>query len=259
MNGGVPVLVAALLLTACGGLARDPDGADPGNLPPPFSGPVPPAAGAPVATGTAPPTFGAGTIDIEQAPATVVRCDGPNTTDFGAMHLSTEWDHIILISVNTRRGADGITGSFEAMEGVPCDRALDPVPCQSAYAAARPEPGGEWTECGVQCRSLGIAVTHGDQVFFYDSYAELLGLLGSIDSEHEAALWARINGYRALCDRTVFARQNSGSYLLAVGDPPRNCGEETSTLYLRILPDGTIIEQRRDENTTTPGCFDTIR
>jgi hypothetical protein len=267
MKRGASTSLAATLLfpLACGALARDPEGFDdaPGNgvTPPPFSGQLPPAAGAPVSTGPTQPTFDVGTsdVDVEQPPITVVRCDGLNTTDFGAMHLSHEWDHIILLSVDAGRGSDGSTGSFEAMEGVPCDHAVYISPCMDAYIAARPEPGGEWTECGEQCRSLGITLTSGDQVFFYDSRVELLGLLGVIDTPEEAALWARINGFRALCDQTTFLQDTNRSYLLAVGDPPRACGQDTTVVYLRIAPDGTIIELRREADRSTPGCYDTIQ
>lgn len=258
-----PLLAGLLLTVACGGLARDPAGSDDpsADLPPPYPGsspndPLP----TPQPTSNPPPTVAPSGPDVAPpigAMTTILPCSGSSSIDLRAMNLSTEWNSIGLRSASNQQGIRSLEEGD--VQGRHCGGARDTPTCLEELDEAWPERGGEWTECGGSCRNMGIVMTNGDEVRLYDSLEELRSLLGRIDTASEAALWARINGFGALCDHTIFARPSDGSYLLAVGDPPRDCGQQTSTIYLRVTAGGSIIEQRRENYTNTPGCPDTIR
>jgi hypothetical protein len=260
MKGGPHALAALLFSVSCGGLARDPEGADHSSNdgPPPYAGPQPkPPLAPPLSAEPMQPSLPE--LEPRNSLSSVLSCNGSNATDFAAMRLSTQWDYLALFSVPMVQGRMGDVYTEEASLGARCANAIDPGSCEDAVAAALPGQGGEWTECGAVCRVLTVVLTFGDEVERYDSPAELQALLGPIDTPNEAALWARVNGFRALCDRTIFAEPSDESYLLAVGDPPRECGQLTSRLYLRVMRDGTIIHQRRESDMNTPGCSDSIR
>jgi hypothetical protein len=254
---------------ACGGLAYE----EPFDPPPPpdLSGALAPVASPPAVTQPDPSLTGSGAPSPGQAPPTAtarpptealpsagsaqlpngtrLSCAGGSGSMFSEMRLNEPHDFIALRAVDsteTRYQTDA--------QGSPCSSAEDRVRCEGQVAEAWPTPNSEWRECSqTLCSYLGIVITRGDDVTIVATGDGLLDLLGWIDNEYEAAVWARANGYPAGCDNTRFVRREDGDYLLEIHEPASGCSTGSVRL-IQVFGFGAIIERAREDGMSTLGC-----
>jgi hypothetical protein len=171
---------------------------------------------------------------------------------FQSMELTASYDFIALRRLN----ANGLTAREEVQAlGAPCANASNEAACRAALDAAWPEAKGAWTTCGqIGCINNAVVLTHGDVVQLIDTYAGLHALLGTIDNEHEAALWAAASGYTPRCAETLFARLDDRSVRLQTQEMISDCPITMATVTFDVHSAGEFTEQKRDVGAQTGAC-----
>src|SRR5690606_4927460 len=103
-------------------------------------------------------------------------------------------------------------------------------------------------------RSYGVITTRGDEDALGESLDAILALLGSIDTPHEASLWAQANDYDATCGRTTYQSTTSG-VVLEFEQMISECPVTYAKVNLQVAPDGTLNELSRVELPETGVCI----
>jgi hypothetical protein len=142
----------------------------------------------------------------------------------------------------------GLATNVVATFGTPCASAINRPSCDSSFAGARPNRGFGRT-FGV-CDTYYLVTTRGDEVKEWASIDELKVLLGTIDSEQEAAFLAFAHTYELACpaplDRGGVKRSADGSYTVVATKRKDAPGAIENRVYLRIDPSGELTETAND-------------
>lgn len=218
--------------------------------------------------GTSPPTAGsgaagAGSAGSDGAAGTTAnpmppdgsvtpRCDGATLQLLDGITPGEPFDGAEL-----RMQFLGSMPETTAASGELCSAASDQAACRAAIAAA--ESTLPHTDvCGMigDCDRY-VVTTSGDDVRMYASRADLLRLLGTIDSPEDVALLLAYDRYDVLCADASRAADSGGtapSTILAVADGfeaavvlnVSTCPFQYAHVTLHVAPDGTVTELTRE-------------
>jgi hypothetical protein len=171
---------------------------------------------------------------------------------FESMKLTASFDFIALRQVNPY----SVDPHQESQAlGTPCLNASDAEACRAQLDAAWPDARGAWEECGQGgCTTYAVVLTRGDVVVLYDQKDDLHTLLGTIDDEREAALWADASNYTPRCGETSFARLEDGSYRLQTSEMVSDCPITMATVTFDVDSAGALSELKRDVGPATGAC-----
>lgn len=148
------------------------------------------------------------------------------------------------------RGASGLV--IEEESGALCQGATDRALCEAEVERVSRE------ETAIEDGLAFYLTTDGDRVEWFQSFQQILGLIGTIDTADEALLVADAEGYAFTCDSKV-GRQGSGygvvlEYGICDGGAPG-----TARTYVRVSADGQVSfvtrEEERKRNKTRCESF----
>ncbi len=133
--------------------------------------------------------------------------------------------------------------SLVAEFGKPCTKAADAAACEAALGALAISPA-LLTEPGFDIGySYDVVFTTGNTVGKVATRAELLTVLGEIDSPEDAVLLAFANGHRFGCDEPNARIEKDGTFVL-LSRRGSGCGEGDDVVEYEVLvtPEGEVTE-----------------
>jgi hypothetical protein len=251
-------------IAGCGGQAglEPPDtAADSEDV---TASPQPPRTG-PTGPGVVGTDSNAPTVDTSQPTPTPVTPGNPATPQptlqplacldgsiFERMTLDATFDFIALRQVIPY----GVEPHQESQAfGTPCANASDADDCRARLDAAWPDARGAWEDCGqAGCTKYAIVLTRGSVVVMYDTHGDMRALLGTIDDEQEAALWASASDYTPRCGETLVAGLADGGFRLQTSEMVSDCPITMATVTFDVHGTGDLSELKRDVGPATGAC-----
>ena len=154
-----------------------------------------------------------------------------------------------------QRDQSGTTSRILASTGTQCKTATDVAACNSKLAALPTNPSFHNCvdhECGAS-----LASTAGDTVLSYNDAAAVQTLLGTIDTQQEAALTAFVAGYDISCTdkATGGVRTVADGYEVLASKMTKDCAPIEITGYLlKVDKSGTVTVESSSVISTSPAC-----
>lgn len=182
---------------------------------------------------------------------TTLECVPDGGSVFASMQLTQTFDYLVQRETSMTSASD-FRYERDAF-GVPCQGASDAAACEGELAATWPTTS-DWTSCGqVGCYAYSLVGTRGDEVIAITTHADLLTLLGPIDDEREAALWARANGYSPACGESRVGATADG-YRLTTREMVFDCPIQYADVELDVGEGGALAERSRSLGEPTGAC-----
>ncbi len=198
-------------------------------------------------------TADSGASDPAPGDSNPLACPDAEKSVFDHMQLTSAYDSVALRV--TQEGPLDEPPVETEQSGVHCSGAGDVDACLTLVESTWPTSNSAWQRCGqIVCRSYGVLTTRGDEVALAESLDAILALLGSIDTPHEASLWAQANDYDATCGRTTYQSTTSG-VVLEFEQMISECPVTYAKVNLQVAPDGTLKELSRVELPETGVCI----
>lgn len=141
------------------------------------------------------------------------------------------------VALRTRSDVEDGAPTILNAWGTPCSAATDAAACQAALSALPLAP--PLTSDGFDLRQdYDVVFTRGDEVGRAGTQAELLALLGTIDTQGEAALVALAANHRVFCGENNVRLQ--GTSFVVLGTRGSGCGDDVEHFEISVSGPGTV-------------------
>lgn len=189
----------------------------------------------------------------EKQPLLPLDCPAEEASRFSLMNLEQPYDFIAIRSTHGTIGQVGETSNLMERDAQgACD-----ADCVAAVGNLSPSSESQWATCGQICSFSGVVTYFSDarQGEMLETKAQLLALLGTIDTPHEAAFWADVNGNGPGCGPESQLAAVGAKYKMIVNDMIAECPIQYAEVTLEVSPNGTIAELSRVVLPETGGCI----
>lgn len=182
-----------------------------------------------------------------------LECPPEGASRFSLMNLGQNYD---FLAVRSYTGFSGETFDAANLRELDAFGQCD-ARCSMTVEALAPSTSSEWSSCTQLCVYNGVAAysSESNQVQMLETKAQILALLGSIDTAHEAAFWAEVNGDGPGCGPESQLAILGDKYQMVVSELISDCPVQTANVTLEVSPDGSISELSRVVLPETGACI----